>query len=261
MVSQKTDPAPLICSSSWRVSRERWTAAGASTWCTWTSPKRSTKVPTARLLKKLKAHGVEGNVAAWVKAWLNGRTQRVSVRGKFSSWQQVLSGVPQGSVLGPVLFSILINDLDCTATAQQIIKKFADDTKVAQVINGPEDAAELQRTLDKLCEWAAWAPWLQADIDCLEAVQKRAVKIISGLRANTYEERLRELGLPSLQARRLEIDMVQTYKIVNNMDTDNSELWFERADSRRVLETVLLSTICCPNETSTITRGTFTAPE
>ena len=81
---------------------------------------------------------------------------------------------------------------------------------------------------------AAWAPWLQADIDCLEAVQKRAVKAISGLRASTYEERLRELGLPSLQARRLEIDMVQTYKLVNNMDMDKSELWFERADSRRV---------------------------
>ena len=44
---------------------------------------------------------------------------------------------------------------------------------------------------------AAWAPWLQADIDCLEAVQKRAVKAISGLRASTYEERLRELACPA----------------------------------------------------------------
>ena len=49
-----------------------------------------------------------------------------------------------------------------------------------------------------------------------------------------YEERLKELGLPSLQARRQEIDMVQTNKLVSNIDTDNSELWFERADSRRV---------------------------
>ena len=56
--------------------------------------------------------------------------------------------------MGPVLFTIFINDLDSSVTRQQIIKKFADDTKVAQVLNGPEDAEELQRTLDSLCEWA-----------------------------------------------------------------------------------------------------------
>ena len=112
------------------------------------------KVPTVRLLKKLKAHGVEGKVAAWLKAWLTDRAQRVNVRGKFSSWRQVLSGVPQGSVLGPVLFSIFINDLDNTVTVRQIIKKFTDDTKVAQVVRGAEDAAELQLSLNRLYEWA-----------------------------------------------------------------------------------------------------------
>ena len=111
-------------------------------------------VPKVRLLNKLRAHRVEWNVAAWIEAWLTDRAQRVVVGGKFSSWRAVLSGVPQGSVLRPVLFSIFINDLDCTATANQIIKKFADDTKVAQVINGPEETAELQETLNRLCEWA-----------------------------------------------------------------------------------------------------------
>ena len=80
---------------------------------------------------------------------------------------------------------------------------------------------------------AAWAPWTQADIQCLESVQQRAVKVISGCRANTYEEQLKELGIPSLQERRVEIDMLQTFKIVRGIDKVECELWSERADSRR----------------------------
>ena len=76
------------------------------------------------------------------------------VNGKKSGWQRVLSGVPHGSVLGPVLFLIFINDLDKMATESQIIRKFADDTKIGQVIEGPEGAKELQETLDRLCQWA-----------------------------------------------------------------------------------------------------------
>ena len=79
----------------------------------------------------------------------------------------------------------------------------------------------------------AWAPWTKADIESLEAVQKRAVKAISGLRGSTYEDKLSELGLQSLQDRRREVDMIQTYKIINGIDTDNSDLWFQREDTRR----------------------------
>ena len=67
----------------------------------------------------------------------------------------------------------------------------------------------------------------------MERIQQRAIKAVSGLKGTTYEERLLELGLPSLQNRRREIDMVQTYKIVNRIDSDDPEQWFTRADSRR----------------------------
>ena len=212
------------------------------------------------------------------------------------------------------------------------ILKFADDTKLAQVVSSREDADKLQDTLDNLCRWAdrwgmqfnvkkcfvmhigtnnsrfeyfmkgvklsstdkerdigvimsnslkpadqckkaaqtanmvlgqilrafhfrdrhvfkrlyvqyvrphlefavqAWAPWSVADADSLEQVQKRAVKSISGLVGQSYEDRLKELNLPTLQARRDDLDMVQTYKIVNGTGTDNLELWFERASMRR----------------------------
>ena len=112
------------------------------------------KVPTERLIRKLDAHGIGGRVKNWIAAWLRDRRQRVTVNGKKSGWQRVLSGVPQGSVLGPVLFLIFINDLDQMATENQIIRKFADDTKIGQVIEGPESARELQDTLDRLCQWA-----------------------------------------------------------------------------------------------------------
>ena len=84
------------------------------------------KVPHQRLLLKLKAHGVGNDVINWIEKWLTHRKQRVIVDSEISNWKSVLSGVPQVSVLGPILFIyiyIYINDLEY----DQVLK-FADDT-------------------------------------------------------------------------------------------------------------------------------------
>ena len=292
------------------------------------------KVPRERLLKKMHAHGIRGKLLKWVEDWLTNRSQCVVLNGEFSSWIQVLSGVPQGSVLGPLLFLIFINDIDMAVEGIDIIKKFADDTKVGHVMETEADRVMMQEALDALCKWAttwgmafnikkckvmhlgpknpehqyqmdgqpleateeerdigvtmsktlkpsaqcskaartaqavlgqitrafhyrdrhvyvrlytqyvrphlefstqAWAPWTEGDKLVLEKVQKKAVGMVTGLVGKEYEERLKELGLQSLEERRHQADMCMMHKIMHGIGGLNHETWFEKAsDSARV---------------------------
>ena len=109
-------------------------------------------MPHQRLLLKLKAHGIGNGMINWIEKWLIDRRQRVVVGGEVSNWKSVLSGVPQGSVLGPILFLIYINDLDDDVTSK--VLKFADDTKVFRKIESDADRQQLQDDLNKLNEWS-----------------------------------------------------------------------------------------------------------
>jgi ribonuclease P/MRP protein subunit RPP40 len=110
------------------------------------------KVPHKRLLQKVQALGINGMVCKWSEDWLKSRMQRVQFGGADSEWIPILSGVPQGSVLGPILFLIYINDIDDGIDSK--ILKFADDTKLYRRIASEEDAIKLQEDLALLCEWS-----------------------------------------------------------------------------------------------------------
>ena len=70
------------------------------------------KVPHKRLLQKIESQGISGNVATWISEWLSDRKQQVVLNGQFSRLQDVLLGVPRGSVLGPIFFFTFVNDID-----------------------------------------------------------------------------------------------------------------------------------------------------
>ena len=284
------------------------------------------KVPHKRLLAKLHAHGVQGRVLSWFKEWLDDRKQRIVLNCEVSDWESVASGVPQGSVLGPLAFIVYINDLDDETIHVSICSKFADDTKCGQVIRSPGDVVTLQKCLDNLVDWSnrwgmqfnvskckvmhvgrnndhatytmggtnlstteaerdigvkvcsnlkptqqcteaanranfvlfqltkafhyrdrhtfvqlykqyvrphlefavpAWSPWTAQDKNTLENVQRRAVRMVSGLSSVDYEDRLKELNLLSLEKRREKFDLVQVFKIIRQKDDVDPSTWFK----------------------------------
>ena len=109
------------------------------------------KVSHRKLIIKMKHYGISGNILSWITDFLSNRTQCVVVRGKSSKNSPVISGVPQGTVLGPLLFLIYINDMPSKVKSR--IALFADDAYLYRSIKSPEDTKQLQNDLNELVTW------------------------------------------------------------------------------------------------------------
>ena len=110
------------------------------------------KVPHKRLITKVEAIGIHGKLLSWISDFIFQRQQQVGIGDCTSAKAEVTSGIPQGSVLGPILFIIYINDLP--NELQSHVKIFADDTKVFHIIQSLQDHKHLQEDIIRLVEWA-----------------------------------------------------------------------------------------------------------
>ena len=112
------------------------------------------KVPHKRLVHKVSKYGVTENVLGWINSFLSNRTQCVTVNKCVSDRAPVTSGIPQGSVLGPLLFVIYINDLPEVVDKDSYAFLFADDLKAFRQISSENDKLILQNDIDNLVKWA-----------------------------------------------------------------------------------------------------------
>nr|VZI43684.1 unnamed protein product [Spirometra erinaceieuropaei] len=149
-------------------------------------------VPHQRLLHKLSAIGIRGDLRNWIRTFLVGRKQRVCVGDDMSEWVNVASGAPQGSVLGPLLFILYVNDslqeLDCGKIM------FADDVKLWQDIKGPNDQRSLQDNLHRLQAWSK--KWLlDFNVEKCAVLHLRPTNSHSNESLRTYH--LKDIRLPA----------------------------------------------------------------
>ena len=156
------------------------------------------KVPHRRLLYKLERYGIGGEVLKWLENFLDQRQQRVTVNGHLSDWKHVASGIPQGSVLGALLFVIYINDLPDSIESN--IYLFADDTKFYSRVDDYSDAIKIQDDLNQLNLWSEkWLLKFHPDkcvilrIALNKDVEKFHYKL--GLDQLKYVENVKDLGI------------------------------------------------------------------
>uniref|UniRef100_A0A8C5WHD7 Reverse transcriptase domain-containing protein n=1 Tax=Leptobrachium leishanense TaxID=445787 RepID=A0A8C5WHD7_9ANUR len=294
-------------------------------------------VPHRRLINKLQSLSLDSNIVEWIRQWLSDRQQRVVVNGVYSAQGLVTSGVPQGSVLGPILFNIFISDIAEGINGKVCL--FADDTKICNRVDVPGGISQMTNDLGKLKKWwelwqlsfnvdkckimhlgrknpraeyrifdtvltstseerdlgviisedlrvsspcnrAAgnasrmlgnagrmlgcvgrgissrkrevlmplyralvrphleycvqyWRPYLQKDIDLLERVQRRATKMVYGLKEKSYQERLNDLNMYSLEKRRDRGDMIETFKYVKGIHKVEEGSIFKRKQNSK----------------------------
>lgn len=290
-------------------------------------------VPHKRLLHKVKGYGIKGKLFGWLEDFLRNRQQRVIVNGASSSWTDVLSGIPQGSILGPILFIIFVNDLP--EVVGNVCKLFADDCKLYRNIRNPLDQQDLQDDIDRLCKWSekwllkfnatkcksvsygnarhenqytlldhnenrhnltrddsekdlgihftrtlnfedhinhtvnkvnkitglikrtfkymdknlfltlykslirshldygslVYYPTTKKHKQIIENAQRRATRLVPELQGLSYEQRLCELNLPTLDYRRKRYDLIQAFRIIRNEDDIASSTFFKFSDN------------------------------
>ena len=144
------------CLTNLLIAREDWTAAldnGQSVDVIFIDfSKAFDKVSHLGLMQKLSSFGITGAIQEWIGSFLCDRRQRVRVNGTLSEWKPVKSGVPQGTILGPLLFLLYINELPLLLKSSTLL--FADDVKIWRTIRNETDRCYLQADLDELVRWA-----------------------------------------------------------------------------------------------------------
>ena len=156
--------------------------------------------PPHELLKcKLFGYGIRGKTLLWIDSILCSRQKRVVINGAKSKWAPVLSGIPQGTVLGPLLFSLYINDIMVDIDSE--IRLFADDCVCYRQIHSIEDTVKLQRDSNRLGRWARkWGMRFQpTKCNMMHLTRKRVKKVIAtyALEGTVLEnvDRIKYLGV------------------------------------------------------------------